>query len=177
MKTEIQKTKAKMLNARVNDKHVIEIELGPQKTLVDHEDFLYRLSRLDGHHFHLIVGHQSYNVEVIKADHSRKEFFFKINGSKVKVSLQDRFDQLIEAMGMQEEEDLSEKQVLAPMPGLVLQVHVAEGQPVEKGAPLVTLEAMKMENVLKAPADGVVGKIMAQTGKSVEKNYLLLEME
>lgn len=166
-----------MLKATVNEKQAYEIEINSEKTQVNQEDFSYDLSRVSEHHFHLISGHQSYNVEVVQADHGRKEFFFKINGTHLKVNLQDRFDQLIESLGMDEEDDLGDKQILAPMPGLVLQIHVDEGQSVEKGAPLVTLEAMKMENVLKAPADGVVSKVLAETGKSVEKNYLLLEME
>lgn len=166
-----------MLKATVNEKQAYEIDLNSEKTQVSLQDFSYDLSQFSEHHYHLISGHQSYNVEVVKADHGRKEFFFKINGAHFKVKLQDRFDQLIESLGMQEEDDLGDKQILAPMPGLVLQVHVEEGESVEKGAPLVTLEAMKMENVLKAPADGVVSTVLAETGKSVEKNYLLLEME
>lgn len=166
-----------MLKATVNEKNAYEIDPSSEKTLVNGEEFSYDLSRQNEHHFHLISRFKSYNVELVKADHSRKEFFFKINGSKLKVKLQDRFDQLIEAMGMQEDEELGDKQILAPMPGLVLQIHVKEGEQVEKGTPLITLEAMKMENVLKAPTNGVVSKVLAETGKSVEKNYLLLEME
>lgn len=166
-----------MLKATINDDNAYEIERNPDQTQVNNEIFSHSLSSISNREFNLIFQQRSFYVEVIKTDHKRKTFFLKVNGKNLKVNLQDRFDQLIEAMGLQEEEDKGDKQILAPMPGLILEIHVQEGEQVEKGASLVTLEAMKMENVLKSPADGVVQKIFASTGKSVEKNYLLLEME
>jgi biotin carboxyl carrier protein len=56
----------------------------------------------------------------------------------------------------------------APMPGLLRAVHVKEGDIVERDAPLVTLEAMKMENELRAPARGRVTKVAARVGDKVE---------
>ena len=166
-----------MLKATINDDNAYEIERNPDQTQVNNEIFSHSLSSISNREFNLIFQQRSFYVEVIKTDHKRKTFFLKVNGKNLKVNLQDRFDQLIEAMGLQEEEDKGDKQILAPMPGLILEIHVQEGEQVEKGASLVTLKAMKMENVLKSPADGVVQKIFASTGKSVEKNYLLLEME
>ncbi|MDX2062153.1 MAG: biotin/lipoyl-containing protein, partial [Bacteroidia bacterium] len=62
----------------------------------------------------------------------------------------------------------------APMPGLVRALHVAVGQVVQKGDPLVTLEAMKMENVLKATAEGTVTALHATQDAAVEKGVLLI---
>ena len=63
------------------------------------------------------------------------------------------------------------------MPGLVLEIQVQAGQTVSKGDTLLILEAMKMENVLKAAADGVIKSIHVQKGAAVEKGALLLELE
>jgi biotin carboxyl carrier protein len=63
----------------------------------------------------------------------------------------------------------------APMPGLVVRVLVEPGQEIEAGSGLVVLEAMKMENELKAPAAGTVGAIRAQAGEPVEKGQVLVE--
>ena len=62
----------------------------------------------------------------------------------------------------------------APMPGLLRAVHVKEGDIVERDAPLITLEAMKMENELRAPARARVVKLSATTGSKVEGGALLV---
>jgi len=59
----------------------------------------------------------------------------------------------------------------------VLEIQVQAGQTVSKGDTLLILEAMKMENVLKAAADGVIKSIHVQKGAAVEKGALLLELE
>ena len=64
-------------------------------------------------------------------------------------------------------------EVRAPMPGLLKAVHVGEGDLVEPGAALVTLEAMKMENELRAPARGRVVKLAARVGTKVEGGAVL----
>lgn len=64
-------------------------------------------------------------------------------------------------------------EVRAPMPGLLKAVHVREGDVVEHDAPLVTLEAMKMENELRAPAAGRVVKLQARSGAKVEGGTVL----
>jgi biotin carboxyl carrier protein len=60
------------------------------------------------------------------------------------------------------------------MPGLVLKVLVTEGQEFKKGDNLLVLEAMKMENILKAPTDGIVKSIKIKPGDKVDKNEVLL---
>jgi acetyl/propionyl-CoA carboxylase alpha subunit len=63
----------------------------------------------------------------------------------------------------------------APMPGLVLRVHVAPGQQIVAGAGLVVLEAMKMENELKSVAPGVVRTVRVKPGEAVDKGQILVE--
>ena len=65
----------------------------------------------------------------------------------------------------------------APMPGLVLRVHVAPGQQVVAGAALVVLEAMKMENELKSAASAVVRAVRVKPGEAVDKGQILVEFE
>ncbi|MCP4705135.1 MAG: acetyl-CoA carboxylase biotin carboxyl carrier protein subunit [candidate division Zixibacteria bacterium] len=69
------------------------------------------------------------------------------------------------------------KIVLAPMPGLVLQSEVEVGDEVKKGDPLIIIEAMKMENIIKATSAGTVKTIFVSDGEAVEKNHNLIEFE
>jgi propionyl-CoA carboxylase alpha chain len=67
--------------------------------------------------------------------------------------------------------------VLSPMPGLLTAVVVDEGQEVKAGEPLVVVEAMKMENVLRAERDGRVVKLCAKPGDSLAVDQVILEFE
>jgi biotin carboxyl carrier protein len=69
------------------------------------------------------------------------------------------------------------KKLSAPMPGLIVSVDCEEGQEVEHNQPIVVMEAMKMENVIKAPAAGKIKSIAVTPGTSVEKGQLILEFE
>jgi biotin carboxyl carrier protein len=61
------------------------------------------------------------------------------------------------------------------MPGLVINIVVSEGDAVEKDSPLLILEAMKMENVIKSAAPGIVKRVLATKGVAVEKGSVLIE--
>ncbi len=65
----------------------------------------------------------------------------------------------------------------APMPGLVVRISVEEGAKVEAGSPLVVLEAMKMENELRATGPAVVRGVKVKPGQAVEKGQVLVEFE
>lgn len=100
-----------------------------------------------------------------------------IDGQPVEVEVRTEADLLLERFGFDAGDTAAEREVRAPMPGLVLRVLVEPGQTVEAGAGLVVLEAMKMENELAAPAAGTVAAVHAAAGDAVGKNDLLIEME
>lgn len=65
----------------------------------------------------------------------------------------------------------------APMPGVVTRVMVAAGDAVRKGQPLLAIEAMKMEHLIRAPRDGKVARVAASTGELVNGGVPLVELE
>jgi biotin carboxyl carrier protein len=71
---------------------------------------------------------------------------------------------------------VEEGSLLTPLPGTVVAVHVVAGQSVKRGAPLVTVEAMKMEHTLTAPYDGVVSRIAFGLSDRVAAGAVLVEM-
>lgn len=72
--------------------------------------------------------------------------------------------------------DLS-KMLICPMPGLLVKLHVTEGEDVQPGQPLATVEAMKMENILRAEKEGTIAKINADEGASLAVDAVILELE
>ncbi len=69
------------------------------------------------------------------------------------------------------------KLLLCPMPGLLVKLHVGEGEAVEAGQPLATVEAMKMENILRAEKSGKIAKINATQGETLVVDAVILELE
>jgi biotin carboxyl carrier protein len=131
----------------------------------------------DGRYFHLLVGEKAYRAELVRADFGRKSFLIKINGSQYTIELADAFDQMVDRLGLKAVAGHTAKEIHAPMPGLVLDLKVKAGDTVAEGQMVAILEAMKMENVIKSPGDGVVKAIHVTKGDAVEKNALLIEME
>lgn len=135
------------------------------------------LQKISTSAFHVLREHRSYKAELQKTDFNNKAYTVKINSHPYEVKIFNELDLLIEDMGL----TLAAAQVIndikAPMPGLILDVQVKEGDEVKEGDYLLVLEAMKMENTLTAPRDGVVKSITVSKGQTVDKNQLLIEME
>ncbi len=72
--------------------------------------------------------------------------------------------------------DLS-KMLICPMPGMLMKLHVAEGDTVQPGQPLATVEAMKMENILRAEKEATIAKINAAEGESLAVDEVILELD
>ncbi len=124
--------------------------------------------------FHIIYNNKSFVADVLEHDRKSKSFEIIINNNTYWVQLKDRFDELLNDLGMESKPSNKDNVVKAPMPGKVLEVLVKEGDTVFEGDGLIVLEAMKMENIIKSTKKGVLKHIQAVEGDSVEKNAVLL---
>ena len=163
-----------MYKATVNNT-TFEITGSGGETLVNGEPVQIDVVNVSDHHFHILYQNKSFRAEVVKADPLAKTFTIKINGNRYVVQVKDRFDLLLEKMGMQHTAGNKVNNIKAPMPGLIIDLKVKEGDIVKQHDPLLILEAMKMENVIKSPGDGTVKSVKVQKGSSVEKNQVLIE--
>ncbi|PAP78244.1 biotin/lipoyl-containing protein [Rubrivirga marina] len=100
-----------------------------------------------------------------------------VDGAPVEVETRTDADLLLERFGLDAGDTAADREVRAPMPGLVLRVLVEPGAEVEAGQGLVVLEAMKMENELTAPAAGTVAAVHVTASDAVAKNELLVEID
>ena len=127
--------------------------------------------------YHLLHNNQSYHISIIQSDLDAKTVTLEINGVSYELKVEDEYDQLIKSMGLSSSAKQKLSSIKAPMPGLILEILIEPGQSIEKGDQLLILEAMKMENVLKADGEGVVKSVEVKKGDAVEKGQLIIEME
>jgi pyruvate carboxylase subunit B len=159
--------------ALVGDR-TVDITLRDGELTVDGESREYTFEVLRKGYVSLIVDGRSVpvSVEPVGEDTLR----VTIAGSRTEVRVKDERALLMEEFGL-EDEGAGGGEIRAPMPGLVLDVLVEEGERVDEEQGLVVLEAMKMENELRAPAAGTVTAIHARSGDAVDKDALLVEVE
>lgn len=163
-----------MYSARVND-HLFEIAMSDNGFLANGKEIRWDIAHIQEGYFHILLDGKSYRAELVEKETGNKHFTVKVNGRLYPVILKDRLDILLEQMGMNTNAGARVNNVRAPMPGLIIQLKVKDGDSVKAGDTLLILEAMKMENIIKAPADATVKSVKVRMGEGVEKNQVLIE--
>lgn len=127
--------------------------------------------------FNLIRDHRSVNAKLLETDTTGKKLKVEVEGESFEVEIKNGLDQMLEKMGFGVTSNKHIKEIKAPMPGLVLQVSVKEGQEVKEGERILILEAMKMENSITLHTNATIKKIRVLNGQAVEKGQVLVELE
>ncbi len=166
-----------MATVTVNKKSVFEVESTPDGLLLDNALFNWDITQIADGYFHILHNNKSYKAEVVKSDRAAKTFTLKINNRIHTVEVKDKFDLLLEKLGMSSHAAGKVNNVKAPMPGLIIDIKIQAGDSVKVNDPLLILEAMKMENVLKSPGEGTVKSVTVKKGDKVEKNQVLIEFQ
>ncbi|MFO0323051.1 MAG: acetyl-CoA carboxylase biotin carboxyl carrier protein subunit [Bacteroidota bacterium] len=143
--------------------------------IINNDSFSADIIKVSDGVFHLIKNNTSYLLEIVKHIQDEKKLIVKINNSSHTLIIKDKYDELLDNLGLDTFASKKISSIKAPMPGMVFKILVKELQEVKKGDPLIILEAMKMENVLKSPTDGIIKKINVNQGVAVEKNQLLIQ--
>lgn len=124
--------------------------------------------------YHLIHEGKSLEFEVKSLDMETKTLQIRSRGKIYNVKIKDQLDHLISNLGLEVDDQGADSDVTAPMPGLVLDLFVKTGDEVEADDQLLILEAMKMENVIKAPGKGIVDEVKIEKGDGVEKGQVMV---
>jgi biotin carboxyl carrier protein len=127
--------------------------------------------------FSLIKNNRSVNAVLVEADQSAKRQTIEIDGEKFDIQLNDELDLVLDKMGFNTVASKQIKEIKAPMPGLVLEIAVAEGQQVQQGDKILILVAMKMENSIMISTAATIKRIAVNAGQAVEKGQVLVELE
>lgn len=127
--------------------------------------------------FHILQKNLPYKAEIISSHFYQKKYTVKVNNNIYQVAISNPLDILIKDLGFEVGVSKVIKLLKAPMPGLILEINVEVGQTVNENDNLLILTAMKMENSLLSPRDGVIKSIAILVGDSVIKGDLLIEFE
>jgi len=164
-----------MYQLKVNGNIEYKVEKTKDKLLINKQQVDADIQQLSPSVYHIINDLKSYNAEVVSFDKESKTAQIKVNGSTYTVAAKDQFDILLDQLGLSALNAAKVSEIKAPMPGLVLKLFVEVGAEVKKGDNLFILEAMKMENIIKSPADATVKTVKIKPGNKVEKGQVLLQ--
>lgn len=152
-----------------------EVELTEDGVRLAGEMVPAELARLPGSpERHLRLGTRSF---AFLARRVERGWEIEAEGRRIRLGVEDERRRAIRRLAGSSTAPGPARELRAPMPGLLLRVHVRPGQRVETGDPLVVVEAMKMENELRAEAAGTVASVEAGEGETVEKDDLLVRFE
>lgn len=135
---------------------------------------LFQKSPVD---FHLLKDHRSVNAKLVKGDRNAKQLTIEVEGEIFTIEIMEELDLMLEKMGFGLVTNKQIKELKAPMPGLVLEIAVTEGQEVAEGEKILILAAMKMENSIIIHTPATIKKILVSAGQAVEKGQVLVELE
>jgi len=127
--------------------------------------------------FHILQNNNSFKAEITEGNFKERAYQVKVNNNTYNINILNGLDVLIKQMGFEIGATKMVNDIKAPMPGLILDIITKVGQEVKEDDALLVLEAMKMENVLTSPRDGVIKSISVTKGDAVDKNQLLVEFE
>lgn len=165
-----------MLQININNTAFV-LETKSNTVLVNGKPANADVVKLGLNKYHILLNNDSYTIELLEKDETGKNLQIMVNGTKQTVKIKDKYDNLLQQLGMDKLMGKKNNLVKAPMPGLVLRIMAEPGMVVKKGDGLLVLEAMKMENIIKAEADGIIKKVNIAEKQAVEKNAILLELE
>jgi len=153
----------------------VPVELGPEGVRVDGRRVEVDLARVPATDVHTLLVDGASHRLVARPGGERGRWELHLRGRSVSAEVVDERTRAIREMTGAGAGSAGPEPVRAPMPGKVVQIVVEEGQDVEPGDGLAVVEAMKMENELRAEAPGTVSRVRVQPGEAVDKDQVLIE--
>lgn len=127
--------------------------------------------------FHILIDNQAFNANLIQSDFYKKQYTIVVNSNTYQVNITNEIDLLIDKMGFSASAGKQVNEIKSPMPGIIIDINVKEGDEVKEGDTLLILEAMKMENIITCHRDAVIKKLTVKKGEAIEKGKILIELE
>lgn len=161
----------------MNNKFKVKINNSVEFDITDDDISKLNAEKIADNKYHVLQNNKPFKAELVDSSFNRKKYSIKVNNHSYDVDISNPLDLLIDKMGFTFGTSKQVNSIKAPMPGLILDIHVKEGQEVKEDEGLLILEAMKMENVISSPRDGVIKSINIAKRDAIDKGHLLIEFE
>jgi biotin carboxyl carrier protein len=158
-------------------KAVFNKNINVQLSSEEFSDFHVESINIDEKSVSLRVNGIKYHCRILKKYPEDNTYFIKVNGKLIALEKKYHYDDAVSKISKYTKSDQKVNQLLSPMPGLILEIQTTVGSEVKKDDPLMILEAMKMENVLCSPVDGIIEEIVVSPKQTVEKNSVLIKFK
>ena len=142
--------------------------------LSDEEVRAMDILQVSSSQYHILKDNQPFTAEMLSREFNEKRYTVQVKNNTYEVRLENDLDQQIALMGFSLGSAKNITAITAPMPGLILEIRVKEGDKVAEDSPLLILEAMKMENVITSPREGIIKSVSVKVGETVDKKQLLI---
>ena len=156
---------------------MVEVDLDGDRVRVDGVETAASLSELPGTPIVLLTMGDAVHRVAVTRKQARGRYSLSLDGRRYDVEALDERTRTIRSLSAASAAPTGPAPVVAPMPGLIVRVNVEVGTTVQPGQGLVVMEAMKMENELRAASAGRVKSIRATPGTAVERGTVLVELE
>lgn len=156
--------------------HRLDVRQGADglRVRLDDREFHVDFLQVDAGLYSLLIGGRSYEIDLLEVDEA---LMVLVDGQPFRVEIQEERERRLRAAAGKGEVKAGKWVVTAPMPGKVVRLLVRPGDAVQPGDGIIVVEAMKMENELKAPAAGTVKEIRVEEGRAVGGGDVLVVIE
>lgn len=152
--------------------HEYKVSNAGKELIINDQSILPKITKISENEWSVLIKNKCLTVIRSESDKTGKTFI--VNGKDISLDVKTELDLILDKLGMDASQATAVNEVLAPMPGAILEVAVTEGMEVLQGDKLIVLEAMKMENIIKSPTSGIISSVSVVVGDSVEKGQPLI---
>lgn len=142
------------------------------------DDISWNIEKKEQNTFIVSGNNKLFEAYLTSIDTDRKKMTWQVNGQYLEIKITSSIDKLLTDLGISTIGKQKINEIKAPMPGLIRKILSHPGDILDPGSPVLILEAMKMENIIKSPPVEVkVKKIMVEEGKTVDKGSVMVLFE
>ena len=161
-----------MIKTRINNKNTFRVEKKGEEYYVNDSFHKCDIQKVEDNIYLLHLNNTTFLAHITQTDN---DLVININHNEYQLEIQDENDLILEKLGINQKTVKRHEQLHAPMPGLIIDIMVKNGDVVKSGQPLIILKAMKMENIIKSPHDGVITEVFVKKDQKIEKDAVMIQ--